>query len=123
MIVKLLNSKYLLKVLHRRKILWCCICSTLALVILAYCYESSHYTLAFILTLVASLMGGFSQALGEMTMIGLTKGINPFCVSGFSSGTGLSGVFAIGAGRVMDFLKNQLGSWVSLSYIQRSNDT
>lgn len=83
------------------------------MVILSYCYGSSHYTFAFLLSLIASLGGGFSQALGEMTIIGVTKGINPFCMSGFSSGTGVSGIFTIFAEKVLDFMRKTLGSWVS----------
>jgi uncharacterized membrane protein len=48
-----------------------------------------------------------------MTFIGLTKGINPFCVSGFSSGTGFSGIFTILAEKFLDKVKEDLGAWVS----------
>lgn len=112
-LVKLTNSRYFLKILHRKKILATCMVSFCTLLILSYCYGAKNHSFAFILTLIASLGGGFSQSLGEMTFIGLTKGIDPFCVSGFSSGTGFSGIFTILAEKILDKLRKSLGPWVS----------
>ena len=110
--VKVLNSRFFLKILHRKKILVCSIVSFGTMIILIICYETSWYTFAFILSLIASFGGGFSQSLGEMTMIGMTKGINSYCVSGFAAGTGFSGVFVILAQKVLDSLKEKFGGWV-----------
>jgi hypothetical protein len=68
------------------------------------------------LTLLASLAGGLGQALGEVTLFGIVKGINSFCVSGLSTGSGLSGVFTIVLAKFMDVLKDAFGNWVTFSF-------
>lgn len=87
--------------------------SCLTLWILGYCYGSNNRVLGFLLTLVGSLGAGFSQALGEMTLYGITKSVNSFCVSGVSTGTGFAGILAILATKILDAARNSLGSWVS----------
>jgi hypothetical protein len=109
-----MNGKYLLKIMHRKKIFGACTAGFVSLVALSYCYESNIPTLAFAISLIASLFSGISQALGEMTMLGITKFINPFCVTGFTTGTGLSGVFSIFAVKLVDKLRVKFGSWVRI---------
>ena len=56
-----------------------------------------------------------------MTLYGITKSVNSHCVSGVSTGTGFSGIFAILALTVIDHLRETTGVWVSVSPT-RSNE-
>jgi len=62
--------------------------------LLALASINNTFTYAFEVSLVAIGLLGISSALGESTMLGFCKGFPSYYVGYFSSGSGISGIFA-----------------------------
>lgn len=99
------NSICFLKISHRKRIIVMCWLNAIACVL----YGNSSNSLAvfsgfasnkkygFYICLVASLVVGVCQALGEGVIISFTKKFDSRCITGWSSGTGLAGLLGSGA--------------------------
>jgi battenin len=88
MLVKVLNSRYLIKIKHKYKIWSVIIIWVLSLGLLIL----GKYAKLFGLTIIASILVGLGTGLGDITNIGFMKCFPPIILSGYSSGTGMSGV-------------------------------
>ena len=95
--IKLFNSRFLLKIRHKYKIWAVLLISTLADILLIVGMKAR----IFELTIVATLLIGLGIGLGTCTIFGFMKGFPPLVISGFSSGTGFSGI--IGASLYLVF--------------------
>ena len=62
----------------------------------AYTMKDSNNKLGFGLSLVATLMIGSLTSLGDCTIIGFMKSVPPENIVGWSSGTGIAGIFGTG---------------------------
>ena len=87
-IVRIINSRYLIKILHRKKIASAMYINMtgLLIMILSIFFEN------FFFCLIGSTLLGIGCALGDSTLQGFIKGFDPKIISGYSSGTGFAGV-------------------------------
>lgn len=86
--VRIFNTRFLLKIKHKYKnwvtiVIWA---NSIILLIVG------KYTKLFGLTIVASICVGIGTSLGDCTIIGFMKCFPPKIISGYSSGTGMSGI-------------------------------
>lgn len=86
-IVRTVNSTFLLQIPHFKKILFI---SAVFVVSVALLICSRVYN-AFWLSIVACVTTGLATSLGDSTIIGFVKALNPDFFSGYSSGTGMMG--------------------------------
>jgi MFS family permease len=85
---RIINSKFLLKIRHRRKNLMVIFIFVLGIFIMCV---SMHFQI-FMFSILATLFFGLASSLGESTNLGFMKGLPIIVASGHSSGAGLSGV-------------------------------
>ena len=88
MLLRVVNSRYLMKIKHQYKI-WCAI--VFSVLSIGFLILSKQIQL-FGFTIVSCLLVGFSISLGDCTIIGFMKCFPAIIFSGYSSGTGMSGV-------------------------------
>ena len=97
-IVRIINSKYLLKFKHMTKILWVAIAWTCGFLTFFGSFQllGVNNTLGFILSLFASIICGAFTSVGSSTIVGFMKAIPAENVLGWSSGTGIAGISGSG---------------------------
>ena len=89
-VVRVLNIKFFLNVKHKYKIwltisLWCI---SICLLVISKLKNN------FWLSLLGAVFVGIGEILGECTIIGFMKCFPPIMVSGYSTGTGVSGIIS-----------------------------
>ena len=92
------NAFFLLNYSHASRILICTILMLMSYLLLALSLMESATVSGFYWSLVSCCLHGFSQSLGEATLMGYLKALPSDLVQTFGSGTGLSGfagIFAI----------------------------
>lgn len=93
--VRILNSGCLLQFKHKTKIAMVSICWTVGLLVFfsAYYFQETNKSLGFGICLVGTVMIGIATTLGDCTIIGFLKSVPPQLIGGWSSGTGMAGIF------------------------------
>ena len=98
-ISRFINSKFCIKVTYFKRLLGLSIyffIGYISLFIILYIVESKdnfNNTLAFVLTLIPSIIMGTGSSFGEATNLGYIRTFPKDFISGWSSGTGFAGVF------------------------------
>ena len=98
-VVRILNSKYLLHYKHYSKMMTTAIAYSLGFLFLFFSYtlgDMEYFQTGFLFSLIGTIIIGFFNILADGTMIGFMKAFHPYYFSGFSAGTGISGVTAPG---------------------------
>jgi len=90
-----INSKFFIKIAHKKRILVAIVLSICAFVIIAVS-SSASAVWGFYTCLLGSVLCGAMQAFGESVMLGYIKVFPPRLVAGWSSGTGFAGPFGSG---------------------------
>ncbi len=99
-LTRFINSRYLVHISYKKRITFLCfwICSGYLIMSFALiCYEKKYIEnnkICFLLTLIPSFILGTSYALGESAILAYLSNFPKNLVGGFSSGTGLSGLFS-----------------------------
>ena len=88
LVIRMFNTKFLLRVRHRYKN-WMVIASFVVGVGLMMLADNLNI---FELTLLGTIFFGIGTSLGDSTNVGFIKGLPPIVAAGHSSGSGLSGV-------------------------------
>lgn len=88
MIIKFCNTRFLIKIKHKYKnwatiIIWVISIGFLLL---------SKFCKVFALSILASVLVGLGTGMGDITVLGFMKCFPPIIISGYSSGTGMSGI-------------------------------
>ena len=87
-LIRVLYLKFLVRIKHIYRITLSIVLTILAVVLLIL----SKVYLNFALSCLGTLFIGIACVVGEMTNLGFMKGFPPSVISGYSSGTGMSGV-------------------------------
>eukprot|EP01016_Furgasonia_blochmanni_P017808 TRINITY_DN2047_c0_g1_i19.p1 TRINITY_DN2047_c0_g1~~TRINITY_DN2047_c0_g1_i19.p1 ORF type:complete len:561 (-),score=83.75 TRINITY_DN2047_c0_g1_i19:239-1876(-) len=103
-LVRIINSKFLLNIRHKIRVMILLTLSVSANLILSLSNSTSHVW-GFYAALAASVMMGTSSSLGESTMLGFLKGFPSELVVGWGSGTGFAGVYGSGFYLIMQSLE------------------
>ncbi len=88
-LIKLINSKYLVKIKHKTKILIISHFFIIGIIII----KLSVYVNLFWLCLFGTILFGVAKSFGDMVIQGFIKGFPPKTFGGYCSGTGMAGVF------------------------------
>ena len=91
-VIRLVNSKYLIQVQHRTRILFCTILMLVGFFTIAMCCFYDTVSFMFWVSLLASILVGLGQALGESVVLGFLKTFPGNAISYFGSGTGMAGI-------------------------------
>jgi hypothetical protein len=110
--VRIINSKYLLKFEHMTKILWVSIAWTCGFLTFFGSFQlvGVNDTLGFVISLFASIICGAFTSVGNSTIIGYMKAIPAEFVLGWSSGTGIAGITGSGTYLLLKTIGLQFGS-------------
>jgi len=100
--IKFLNSRFLLKIKHTKRIFLALSMSLSAYIILAISTRSQE-SWGFYTALLGALLMGGANSLGEITNLGFMKGFAPDILLGWSSGTGFAGVFGAGVNLLLRY--------------------
>lgn len=97
-VVRVLNSRYLLKFKHQNKIIWVVIAWSTGFTIFFFSYMliGKNDTIGFIMSLTATVIIGSFASVGDATIIGFMKAIPAENIAGWSSGTGIAGLTGAG---------------------------
>ena len=87
-LIRVLYLKFFVKIKHIYRITLSVVLTILAVLLLIL----SKVYLNFTLSCIGTLFIGVACVVGEMTNLGFMKGFPPSVISGYSSGTGMSGV-------------------------------
>ena len=99
-VARFINSRYLITFSYFKRILGLSIYFFVGYVLLFIIltiidnYEDFNQTVAFLLTLIPTIIMGTGQSLGEATFLGYIRTFPEDYVSGWSAGTGLAGISA-----------------------------
>ena len=110
-ISRFINSKYCIKISYFKRVLglsaYFCFGYVFLFIILTIIDNSDDFnkTLAFILTLIPSVIMGTGQSFGEATFLGYIRTFPEDYVSGWSSGTGFAGVFGASLSLIFKLIK------------------
>ena len=91
-VIRLVNAKYLLKVQHKTRILVCTILMLTGFFTIAMCCFYDTVSAMFWVSLMASILVGLGQALGESVILGFLKTFPGNAIGYYGSGTGMSGI-------------------------------
>ncbi|KAL4490884.1 hypothetical protein ABPG72_008620 [Tetrahymena utriculariae] len=94
-VMRSINSKFFIKISHKKRIFVCIVLSIGAFIIIAFSSKANGKW-GFYTCLVGSVMCGTMQAFGESVMLGYLKVFPSRLVAGWSSGTGFAGPFGSG---------------------------
>ena len=97
-LLKIINSKYLVKIRHKIRIL---VASILIITGILFIMLSIFVNIFFI-SIIGTIFVGLGTSFGSITILGFIKGFDPDIVVGFSSGTGFAGVFGSIYYEIMD---------------------
>jgi len=100
--IKFLNSRFLLKIKHTKRIFLALSMALSAYIILAISTRSQE-SWGFYTALLGALLMGGASSLGEITNLGFMKGFAPDILLGWSSGTGFAGVFGAGVNLLLRY--------------------
>jgi len=97
-LTRIFNSRYLIKVTYRKRITFLGFYFLAAYLLLFLTLHlnsngSIDNTAGFLLTMIPSFIMGTGSALGEATIIGSLRNYPKNLINGWSSGTGLAGIF------------------------------
>lgn len=94
----MVNSRLLLGFKHLTKVIWVAVAwvGGFTLFFFAYAMRDTNNELGFGLSLIATLIIGAFTSLGDCTVIGFLKAVPPETIVGWSSGTGIAGIFGSG---------------------------
>lgn len=118
LITRILNSKLFIKEKYRIRILIVCCCMVIGyfimfFILLLHKYALQNYNAAcFVFSFIPCFFLGASYALGESAMLAYLRYFPKTLISGWSSGTGISGLL----GGTLNFV-SQLSSVSALQYI------
>ena len=99
-VARFINSKYLITLSYFKRILGLSIyffsgyLFLFIILTIIDSYEEFNQKLAFLLTLIPTIIMGTGQSLGEATFLGYIRTFPEDYVSGWSAGTGLAGIIA-----------------------------
>ena len=107
MMVRILNSRYLLKFRHLVKVIWVTIGWFIAFWIYYFSYMlvGKNDWLGFGISLFATIVIGSFTSVGSSTIIGFMKAIPADSIAGYSSGTGIAGISGAGTYLLFSTLK------------------
>lgn len=91
-LTRIVNSKYLIRVQHRTRIIFVTACIVLSFFTIAICCFFSDVAAMFYLSLFASIVVGIGIALGESVNLGFLKTFPGNGIGYFGSGTGFAGI-------------------------------
>jgi len=100
--IKFLNSRFLLKIKHTKRIFLALSMSLAAYITIAISTRSQE-SWGFYTALLGALLMGGANSLGEITNLGFMKGFAPDILLGWSSGTGFAGVFGAGVNLLLRY--------------------
>lgn len=95
LLVRILNSEWLLQYRHQVKVTWCAGIWTAGYILFycAYYFKHSNSAAGFIVCLIATVLIGASTSVADCTIIGFMKAVPADLIGAWSSGTGMAGIF------------------------------
>lgn len=106
-LARVLNSSFLIKTSYKLRILCLSLYLVVGYVSLFFILNMGKNEYAFFLSLIPAFIMGTGSAFGESIILGYLKKFPEDIVSGWSSGTGLSGVMGAGLSLLFTYLKIQ----------------
>ena len=103
-IIRLVNARYLLKIKHLYRLYLLLFIASFGFLFLSIATTAKDFY-GFLLALLSSIFVGLSGAIGESLVLGFLKSFPSHLVVGWSSGTGLAGVYGSGFYLLMQYLK------------------
>lgn len=108
-LMRVFNSKFLLKWKHKLKISIAVTLSIVAYLIFFGLMWIKNNNIGFSISLFATLIFGAVTTIGSMTVVGFMKGLPPKSFSGWGSGTGFAGISGAGISLLIDVLGIEFG--------------
>jgi len=118
LITRIVNSKLFVKLSYKKRVNFLCYWMIAGyfimflVLLLNDTVLSNHNGLCFVLSFIPCFLLGSSYAFGESAMLGYLRLFPKTLLGGWSSGTGISGLF----GSLLNFL-SQLNDWFNLKYL------
>lgn len=89
---RIVNSRYLIKTQHRKRIYFVAYCFAFSPFLTAICLVFSDYSFMFFVVLLAMIIMGIGSSLGESVILGFLKTFPGEAIGYFSTGTGIAGL-------------------------------
>ena len=93
--IRIINSRFLLKIKHRNKLITVVLMWTLGYILFFISYYIEN-DFGFALSLLATVLIGAFTSLGGCTSLGYMKTLPPLLVGAYGSGTGMAGISGAG---------------------------